>query len=241
MNVAFLVGTGGLAFAKKVENSCVDCHSDSDFLVTNKKLYNYFQQWTSSTHNQEEVTCTDCHGGNQEEADKKLAHGKDIDSNVRFANVPDTCGTCHDDIYNGYRKSPHFENLTKKKDGHQGPNCVTCHGSLNVAALNVNTVKKTCVQCHNEKTKNNPEIPDKAENLLNQFLSIHRFYRYISLRGEPTDTKSFLTGIDGQLEDLSTTWHTFDLKNIATKTRTVLDSLSAKRDEVRKQMKSRQK
>lgn len=223
--------------AEDAKDSCVECHSQASFLVTNKKLYDYFQRWGSSVHKQEGVTCVDCHGGNPRSPDKEKAHGGDLDaakasSAVNFRNIPKTCGGCHEDIYEGFRESTHFEHVVSKDQEDQGPTCVTCHGSLNVAVLNVNTVEETCRNCHNEETENSPENAEEARALLNRFLSIHRYYRYIAKRGEPTETKRFFEEFDAQIHDLSVTWHTFDLDAIGEKTEAVLQELRAKREEL---------
>jgi hypothetical protein len=220
------------------KDSCVACHSDRDFLVTNKKLYDYFQDWNASVHKQEEVSCSDCHGGNPEIADKDGAHGgklagAEVSSAVNFRNVPGTCGECHAKIYDAYRRSDHFEHLEKVEDEEQGPNCVTCHGSINVGVLDVNTVHESCARCHNDEKDNHPENPDRATAILNKFLSIHRFYRYITVRGTPEEAKRFFEEIDDQIESLSVTWHTFDLDEIEEATKIVLDSMKAERDKVR--------
>ena len=55
----------------KQKDSCVDCHRNPDFLVQNKKLYDYFRDWQLSIHRQHDVSCSDCHGGHPEIADKK--------------------------------------------------------------------------------------------------------------------------------------------------------------------------
>ena len=223
--------------AEEAKDSCVDCHGDASFLVTNKKLYDYFQRWGSSVHKQEGVTCVDCHGGNPRSTDKEKAHGGDLDaakakSAVNFRNIPKTCGGCHEDIYQGFRESAHFEHVVSKDQEDQGPTCVTCHGSLNVEVLNVNTVEETCRKCHNEETENSPENAEEARALLNRFLSIHRYYRYITKRGDPAETKRFFEEFDAQIHDLSVTWHTFDLDAIGEKTEAVLAGLRAKREEV---------
>jgi nitrate/TMAO reductase-like tetraheme cytochrome c subunit len=220
-------------------NFCVECHSNPDFLVTAKKLYDYFQEWEVSVHRQEDVSCEDCHGGNSEVRDKKRAHGTEVSggltvgSAVSFENIPSTCGGCHGDIYEGFRQSNHFAHLRKKKQEKQGPNCVTCHGSINATVLNVNTVQEACQRCHNEETGNHPELPAKASELLDRFLSIHRYYRYIGIRGDPVDTQAFFAVMDQRLRDLSVLWHTFDLPTIDKETRFILDLLKAKRAEVR--------
>jgi hypothetical protein len=219
------------------KDSCVECHGKDSFLVTNKKLYDYFQRWRSSIHQQEGVTCVDCHGGDPKSSDKEKAHGGDLDaarpqSAVNFRNIPKTCGGCHEEVYQGFRESVHFEHLVSKEQEDQGPTCVTCHGSLNVEVLNVNTVEETCRKCHNEETENSPENANEARTLLNRFLSIHRYYRYITKRGDPVETKQFFERFDPQLRDLSVTWHTFDLDAIGEKTEAVLHELRAKREEI---------
>jgi len=230
---------GGEESATEVTDSCVECHSNPDFLVTAKKLYDYYREWDLSVHRQEGVSCEDCHGGNSDARDKKEAHGTEVSgglsagSAVSFENIPSTCGGCHDDIYQGFRKSNHAAHLIKKKQEKQGPNCVTCHGSMNTVVLNVNTVKGTCQRCHNEQTGNHPGIPDAASDILNRFLSIQRYYRYIGIRGEPGETQAFFAVMDERIRDLSVLWHTFDLPKIDKETRFVLDLLKAKRAEVR--------
>jgi len=230
--------------AEEAKDSCEECHGQASFLVTNKKLYDYFQRWSASVHKQEEVSCFDCHAGNRRASNKDKAHGRDLDaaaanSAVNFRNIPKTCGGCHRDIYDGFRQSSHFDHVVSKKQEDQGPTCVTCHGSLNVAVLNVNTVEEVCRQCHNEETGNSPDNPQEARALLNRFLSIHRYYRYIRVRSDAAETKPFFDEVDAQLDDLSVAWHTFDLDEIGEKTAAVLQALKAKRQEVSKASKQR--
>jgi hypothetical protein len=237
LTALLLVGGSGPAPAAR-QDSCVDCHSNRDFLVTNKKLYDYFQQWTLSVHRQEEVTCVACHGGNPGIADKAGAHGGDLSggalsSAVNFKNIPRTCGGCHEDVYRAYRQSDHSEYLVAEEDAQQGPNCVTCHGSMSTGVLNVNSIRESCARCHNEKTDNHPENPERATAILNRFLSIHRFYRYITVRGSPGESREFFELADQKIEHLAVTWHTFDLEEIEAETRAVLDLLKAERDRVR--------
>ncbi len=218
---------------------CIECHGNPKFLVTNKKLYDYFQQWTSSVHRQEEVSCVDCHGGDATASDKNRAHGGAVAeateaSGVNFRNIPDTCGECHEGILEGFRKSAHFEHVLAVEQEAQGPTCVTCHGSINVGILNVNSVEEACNRCHNQESGNLPENPARARLILNKFLSIHRFYRYITIRIEPEEGRTFFEDIDLRLRRLSVTWHTFDLPKIDKEVEVVLALLKAKRDEVRR-------
>jgi hypothetical protein len=236
--IAFL--PAGAASAADEESSCEACHRDREFLVKNKKLYDYYQQWDASVHRQEEVTCDNCHGGDPSARGEAEAHGDgvgadDPKSGVYFKNVPETCGTCHEEILESFLKSDHAEHIDAKADEDQGPTCVTCHGSIDVGVLNVNSVEAACARCHNEKTDNHPETPDRAQTILNRFLSIQRFYRYISIRAKPADAKPFFVDMDVQLSHLSQTWHTFDLDEIESETADVLAQLKAKREEIRRQ------
>jgi hypothetical protein len=219
------------------KDSCVDCHRNPDFLVQNQKLYDYYRDWQLSIHKQYDVSCSDCHGGNPEIADKRRAHGGDIgeeaaSSAVNFRNIPDTCGQCHDDYLEAYLTSKHFEHLVEAKQEKQGPNCVTCHGSMNTDVLNVTTVKTACERCHNQETQNEPEIPDEARVILNKFLSIDRFYRYLSVRLDPEQKAVFQKDADARIHALAVTWHGFDLKRIERETRALVDLMKEKRDAV---------
>ena len=237
---ALLLGLGSFGGARAAEkDSCATCHSDPELLVTNKKLYDYYQQWDGSIHDQEEVTCDDCHGGNPRATDKKKAHGPgvgaaDPNSGVYYKAIPETCGQCHDDILEGFQESEHFSHVEKEEKGDkQGPTCVTCHGGIDVDVLNVNTVEEVCARCHNQKSDNKPEVPEEARRLLNRFLSIHRFYRYITTNAESDEASAFFRDLDPRLHDLSVTWHTFDLEAVEEGTGEVLKTLKAKRQEIR--------
>jgi len=221
------------------KDSCVDCHSDKKWLVQNKKLYDYYQNWQISVHAEEGITCTDCHGGNPSASDKTTAHagkamgGSGTSSAVNFRNIPKLCAECHKDIYEGYSTSPHAKHLVVKAGEQQGPSCVTCHGSVNATALNVTTVREVCQNCHNPKTNNHPEIPERAAYILSRFLSINRLYRYVSLKGNPEDTAKFFKTIDPIRGDLAKEWHTFNLDKVEGKTTLLLDELKKERNEVR--------
>lgn len=231
--------------ASAKEESCITCHKNPDFRVTNKKLYDYYDLWKDSIHAQESVACSDCHGGNPDAADKVAAHGKKgigasvKTSPVNYRNIPKTCAQCHQAFYDHYRQSKHFKHLTNDKDDLQGPNCVTCHQSVSTTVLNVNTVRKTCAQCHNEKTGNHPDIPGRAEFLLNKFLSIHRFYRYLTVKGNVLHEAAVFKQIEHLTNDLFINWHTFDLDRVERQTLALLSILKEKRNEIRETLRKR--
>lgn len=218
-------------------DSCIECHGNPTFRVTNPKLFDYYQRWQQSVHCQEGLSCADCHGGNPKAAEKEQAHRSNLKpsepaSLVNFQNIATTCAECHADIYDGFRQSKHFKQIVAKDQDAQGPNCVTCHGSVNASVVNIHTVEKTCAACHNSQSQNHPELPAQATELLYRLLSAQRFYRYVSTRGNPIETKPFLEMADHQLQLLAVKWHTFDLPAIRKDTESILALLRAKRHEI---------
>lgn len=223
------------------ETSCVECHSKDDFMVTNPKLYQYFEQWRLSVHGQEEVTCSECHGGDPTAATKATAHQGHMDaasedSPVGYRNVAETCGACHKRVYQSYLESAHHKNLQKAGREHESPTCVTCHGSVNTTVLNVNTVAKTCRNCHNVETDNHPDVPEKAERLLSQFLSIHRFYRFFTVKGREFYSWELFQKVGNETRDLAVQWHTLELEEVRHQTRELLEFLKITRNDIRNRL-----
>ncbi len=173
------------------------------------------------------MTCTDCHGGNPEATDQRRAHAGNIGpdqatSAVNYRNIPATCARCHPAVAGDFRKSAHFRHLVAKGQARQGPSCVTCHGAMNVTVLNINDVRPACARCHNARTGNHPDIPAKAEAILGEFLSIHRYERYIAIRAKPEDLKATFQVVDRMVQDLDAEWHTFDLAAVGEKSQKLL-------------------
>ncbi len=236
------VAAAAVGTSADAKEGCVRCHGDSGFMVTYPKLYDYFQQWKRSIHGQEGVTCSDCHGGDPAAADAKAAHGRGVGadspaSGVHYTRVVETCGNCHDDVLAGFVNSKHYEHIKHGPGEAQGPTCVTCHGSINVEVLSVTSVEQACARCHNERTKNHPDIPGRARDVLARFLSIHRYYRYLTRRLEPDQARAFFANLDARVDRLNTTWHTFDIDAIERGTHEVLDTLRRERESVRRSSK----
>ena len=105
----------------------------------------------------------------------------------------------------------------------------------------MNTVRKTCEQCHNEKTGNNPEIPGEAEAVLNNFLSISRYYRFIAARSTPEESKAFFTMVDPMIKRLNADWHTFEIDVIRQQTEDLVRFLKVRRNELMQSPPSKRK
>lgn len=105
---------------------CLDCHAD-------QAAY-----WRGSTHDTQEVRCTDCH----------QAHAEASDDHVRDnRQVTDTCLSCHTQ-----QKKHLFQRSSHPlRDGQMS--CASCHdphGSPVEAAIAAIAVNEKCYECHAE-------------------------------------------------------------------------------------------
>lgn len=220
--------------------SCMNCHADPKFLVENKKLHDYYRDFLTSAHYREGVMCADCHGGNPNAPTKDAAHAKmsigssSAGSAVSFRKVPETCSRCHSDVYDAYVKSKHYEKLNEKT-GVVGPNCVTCHGSMNAGLLDSASVREICAQCHNAKTKNVPELPERAAKAVRRFRILNTYYRFITLRSKDQEGAAFLKEFDPQHAKLAADWHTFNLDTFEERTEVLLAKVLERVELIRQQ------
>lgn len=216
-----LPATTLLAGEPEVVDHCESCHSDRRFLVENRKLYEYQQRWEGSIHRQAGIHCADCHGGHPEAPDKETAHagaGLDsaaIGSPTHFRNIPETCAGCHPEPAEGYRQSRHFQLLQDTQADRPGPNCVTCHGSVNVSVLRLTAIGRVCAQCHDPEKGPHPEVPKRAGTLLDELYSCEVLQRTLIYRSDPAQLEAWLKRIRPLREGLARTWHTFDLDKVA--------------------------
>ncbi|NOZ78878.1 MAG: hypothetical protein GXP48_06835 [Acidobacteria bacterium] len=140
---------------QKTENACITCHR---FL--GGKLAKPVSEWKGSIHQQNDITCDYCHGGNpnvtlgnlgslsqkQFAARQALAMSR---SNG-FIGVPagkamfDTCGQCHSESVDRYTNSIMGKAYLDNKGG---PSCVACH---NAHHNSMPDVPKVCESCHKD-------------------------------------------------------------------------------------------
>lgn len=134
------------------DSTCAACHEKTDSPAT---LEHDFADWKGSVHARAGVACEACHGGNPAEADKTKAH-KGIDASTHqssplyFTNIPETCGACHQDELKAFKGSAHSRALQRTG---QGPNCVTCHGSMANTVMTGREMERTCTLCHRRPTQ----------------------------------------------------------------------------------------
>ena len=131
------------SFDRLEVSACIECHT-SDMI--NPDLKNIPQDWKSSWHFQNDISCHDCHGGDHEDAGMSMSHQRGFVGSPEYGDIPDFCGKCHVGILNNYLKSGHGKALKEKGTG---PNCVTCHGAHNIQKASIDIIYgRRCTQCH---------------------------------------------------------------------------------------------
>jgi hypothetical protein len=144
------------------ESSCIECHTSDEM----KEEYRGIpEQWRVSWHYQNDVSCHDCHGGDERDASLAMSHKRGFVGVPANTEVPEFCGKCHIRILNFYRESGHGEVLARTGEG---PSCVTCHGSHNIQKASIDIInEQRCTQCHSyERAKEMKQALFLVENEL---------------------------------------------------------------------------
>lgn len=124
-------------------NACVECHSSD---IMKAEFQNITQEWIQSWHNQNNVSCQDCHGGDPRDATMSMSHQRGFIGTPKYVDIPEFCGKCHIGILRNYLESGHGQALLKTGEG---PTCVTCHGAHNIQKANIEIINEgRCTKCH---------------------------------------------------------------------------------------------
>ncbi len=133
--------------------ACLKCHlNKKSFEKAGKlNLVEFVKNYQTSIHarisetGNEAATCVDCH-------DNHLIMGVNAaDSKIAKENIPNTCGKCHQNELQDYKKSIHgvafLANISI------APNCIDCHGEHNISSVEKSSLgklneHKVCMNCH---------------------------------------------------------------------------------------------
>lgn len=133
---------------------CGECHADTKSPTGVAAINHPLDSYLLSIHgelnhegNEDAALCTDCHGVHE------IRPKNDPRSKVFAANIPKTCGRCHEQEENDYVTSIHGMALA---DGvRESPTCTDCHGEHSIrppdemgSRVSRVTVTKTCTGCH---------------------------------------------------------------------------------------------
>jgi predicted CXXCH cytochrome family protein len=115
--------------------ACTKCHSE-----IYEKTQDSIHDQVAEAGNQSAPICTDCHG----------AHDVQSPDQPR-TKVSETCGKCHEDIYNTYTHSIHGSALLQE-DNPDVPVCTDCHGVHNIQDPRTQQFRvetpELCAGCH---------------------------------------------------------------------------------------------
>ncbi len=98
------------------------------------------------------ATCVNCHGSHDIEPSSQPT------SKVNRANIPQTCGHCHQGVEEVFAKSVHGEMLAAGNP--QAPVCTSCHTAHNISRTGTPgfmlDIVNECGSCHNTSPKGRP-------------------------------------------------------------------------------------
>lgn len=204
---------------ESAESSCVACHQN----LPQTFVGHTFDDWKDSPHAQRGISCHDCHGGDPTEPGAPQAHqgvraSNDPESRLYFTRIPATCGDCHRKELANFKESVHFARL---QETGQGPNCITCHGSMAISIPEPEELSSTCRACHNERLGIQPDEPLKARFLFKlmaatreQLKLLRSFIREKGASETTAAAERLLNKAEGVMSTLQEKWHTFKLQQV---------------------------
>ena len=213
-------------------DQCIECHKSPLFRVQHKMQYDYYVDFEQSVHGVAGLSCADCHGGDDSTDDPAKAHVGVLE-NVRYDKVPGTCGECHAEEHDSFVSSTHYTTMI---DDGTAPNCVTCHGAMEMDFIFVSKVRDTCTFCHNEGSGNAPDVPEHAEYILSQINIIKGYKHYVETYAKD---RELVAAIDASYDRLSSYWHQFDFAEVEEETKDLLGVLREAKAQAMKDRRNR--
>lgn len=148
--------------SKNIGTTCGTCHDDPEFETKfNMSVKLPGKTYSQSVHGKlvmlgkkEAANCTSCHGSHT--IKNRVQEG----SQIAAVNIPNTCGKCHSEIVEEYKKSIHW--IRAKKGIKEAPVCNDCHNEHSVEEITSKNRKEnrlkmqdaTCISCHANKQMN---------------------------------------------------------------------------------------
>lgn len=153
-NIRAGVDSGSTVYRKNIPQTCTSCHEDMAVVV---KYHIHsempYQEYMKSVHGkalfekglvQYAAVCTDCHGVHDIQG---------VGEPHLMAKQPQTCGCCHELIFNEYKESIHGQ--VALAGNIDSPLCVDCHGEHGITSptdekspVFSKNIPDTCSACH---------------------------------------------------------------------------------------------
>jgi formate dehydrogenase gamma subunit len=135
--------------------TCGRCHGDKAVMSGSGISNQPFLSYRESVHaqavargNTRAAVCTDCHNSHD------IRAASDAQSTIFKANVPATCGKCHETEANEFAESVHGRAVARGVS--RAPVCTDCHGIHNIkvpfeqttGSASVAMATESCAKCH---------------------------------------------------------------------------------------------
>lgn len=228
----FCVFVAFTSAAVAADNECINCHQDPDFYAEYRKLYDYFQHWLGSPHQQSGLACNDCHGGDPAAETAEDAHVgvlpmNNSDSTLHFRQQPNTCGQCHRANRSQFVQSKHYVALMGQR---AAPTCTTCHPAMSRRPELRVIVLNACRNCHGEgNSENLPLIADQAERVFRQLNIAGGLLGWTQIHYEsiswPDDSQQRVQRLTESHETIVSQVHQFDLNETESTTTALMGEL----------------
>ena len=163
---------------ERIVDTCARCHDDAKRMAFTRLgerdpvgSYRQTVHWKAFTDgNLGAAVCTDCHGAHA------LYNSLNPESRIFKRNIPNTCGSCHRDIFLDYRESVHGKAALNGVV--ESPVCTDCHGSHTIRSTeesglsaSAGAITSVCSECHeSERITNKFNLPpDRVETYRNSY------------------------------------------------------------------------
>ncbi len=138
-----------------IAETCGRCHGDKSVMQGSGISDRPFLSYRESVHakaiargNTRAAVCTDCHNSHD------IQPASNSQSSIAKANIPTTCGRCHQTESKEFIGSVHGEAVTRGVS--RAPACTDCHGIHNIkmavdqttATASVAVATESCAKCH---------------------------------------------------------------------------------------------
>lgn len=164
--------------------ACLNCHLDAKkFPGDEKGSARFVQHYKTSIHASvesqgllEAAGCVDCHG------DHMIENRDNPKASTNRARMIETCGKCHRDVVQSFKKSKHGQELEKKNVS--APTCTNCHGEHDITSTllsndftKLNLTDK-CLSCHKDGKIPHKNFKGEEELITGYQNSVH----YLALK-----------------------------------------------------------
>ncbi len=180
---------------------CIQCHGGLD-----GRLSAPVEQWQTSVHHANGISCHDCHGGDPTDFELAMSPERGFIGVPEYEAVPDFCGRCHIGVKEDYLVSAHGQAIEVG-----GAQCVTCHGNHAVQKAGIYLInEESCSRCHDyeraEKVK--AVISETEERLVSLEASIASLYRV------GIDTEELEAGLFSSRNSFRRVFHSVNMDRI---------------------------